>query len=114
MDTLAEKIRSAAVERGISFRTLAKRVDVSPSTISRWANNTNEPPVGKMSLIAVHTDKPLAYFLPDIAGPDQRSRLEQAVLDLAHVLTLPEACRELAAAIIRRDDASEDSEVGAG
>lgn len=48
----ADALRAAMVECGLSYRSLAKNLDVSPATISNWVNCKTEPDTADVIMLA--------------------------------------------------------------
>lgn len=46
------RIKAVLTEIGISGKTLAQELNVSPTTVSRWAQNTSQPDLYTLDKIA--------------------------------------------------------------
>jgi len=55
-----EKLKAARGDR--SLEELAKSIDVSRQTISRWEKGEGEPNASELAAIAQFTGKPLKFF----------------------------------------------------
>jgi transcriptional regulator with XRE-family HTH domain len=60
-----EKLREARGER--SLEDLAKTINVSRQTVSRWEKGETEPDASELAGIAAATGKPLEYFYGEAA-----------------------------------------------
>lgn len=64
---IAHRVREAREERGMSQVELSRRAEMSNSTILRWENEENLPPIDKLLRVADVLDRDLAYFLQDLS-----------------------------------------------
>lgn len=62
---IGEKIKSARKDKRMTQQTLADKMNVSKSTVSKWESGTNMPNVKMITDIADILDKPLNYFASD-------------------------------------------------
>lgn len=66
---LGNRIRKARHEAGYSSpEKFAVKLGVSVSTLSRWERGIGDPSVVKLARIAALTDKPLEFFLGEVAA----------------------------------------------
>lgn len=77
--TLGAQVRAARVSKGLSLRGLARKLDVSPATVSQIENGRTGLSVARLSLIAEALDLTVSQILDIVVGPDAES-LEPATL----------------------------------
>lgn len=68
--TLGAQVRSARVAKGLSLRTLAKQLDVSPATLSQIENGRTGLSVARLSRIAEALELTVTQILDIVVGPD--------------------------------------------
>jgi transcriptional regulator with XRE-family HTH domain len=65
--TLGNRLRVARKERRFTITALARELDVDPRTVARWQADKAMPSVVRLGEIARVLDKPVSYFLDEVA-----------------------------------------------
>lgn len=75
---LAESLRRIRKMRGLGLRELARRIDVSPSLISRIEGGTVMPSVATLFALQSALDVTVAELLGETLGPDDGTEIRRA------------------------------------
>lgn len=69
------RIEQARKEANLSQQKLAEKIEKSSSSVLRWENEKSAPPLVAIVRIAEALDRPVAFFLQDVAS-DQKWAVE--------------------------------------
>lgn len=89
---LGKKIREARDGKLWKQKELAAALHVEPQTVSRWERGENSPDVATLRLLAEATGRPLAFFIEEPEGDDDR--LDRLESQLGQVLGLVQELRD--------------------
>ncbi len=67
---IAEKIKLAVRETGLTQQNFAKKIGLGESVISRWLKGDRQPSITSLKKIADATGKPLKYFVDSSKNND--------------------------------------------
>lgn len=67
-NTLGQRIREARNDANLSTAKLARALDVDARTVARWQADAAVPSVTRLTQIAQVLDKPVGYFLEEVAA----------------------------------------------
>ena len=66
---LGDRIRTARREAGFrNVETLAVQLDKGARTVQRWEQGVSEPSIAQLRQIAALTNRPLSYFIGEVAA----------------------------------------------
>jgi len=82
-ENVAKRIKAARRKSGLSQRALAEKMGASESAVGRWEMAENETPLHQLAKIAEAVDRPLGYFLQDIAPGVTSGALEDQWLPIS-------------------------------
>lgn len=68
MTTFGKNLERALKQSGMSQSDLADSLRISRSTVSRWVDETRQPPITRLVLIADALDVPVETLLPKRKG----------------------------------------------
>lgn len=86
MMNFGNKLRALIEERGITQKELASHLNIAPSTVSSYVQNTREPDFVTLKLIAKYFDVSIDYLL-DCRTGNTFSRQEEELLRVFRSLT---------------------------
>jgi transcriptional regulator with XRE-family HTH domain len=102
MMNFGDKLRALIEERGITQKELASHLNIAPSTVSSYVQNTREPDFVTLKLIAKYFDVSIDYLL-DCRTGNTFSRQEEELLRVFRSLTAEqkEVCIEQCKVFVR-------------
>lgn len=63
MEKNLNRIKVVLCEKGITGKWLADRLQVNPTTVSKWCTNTSQPDLHKMKMISELIDVPMRELI---------------------------------------------------
>ena len=75
---IAKKIKELRVASGLTQGQLARKIHVTPNTVSRWESGEYKPKIEDLERLSRVLDRPLWAFMPGDTGPateDQKALL---------------------------------------
>ena len=66
--SLGENLRSLLEERGMTQKELASQLNIAPSTMGSYVQNTREPDFATLKLLANYFDVSIDYLLDNFTG----------------------------------------------
>nr|QGT50625.1 hypothetical protein Elusimicrob1349_0950 [uncultured Elusimicrobia bacterium] len=101
-----KKLKLAMLESGFSQTSLAKKLGLSSTSVSKWITGENTPKISTLHAVAKAVGKPVNYFFSDdsttqnIVGSHNNQNASKSNADLAKEFELLKAKQEVQALTI--------------